>query len=94
MEKPVKVKILNNEYLIKSEEEDVEKIYKIAEYVNEKVKEINDNSEGLSEKKAVILTALNIAGDYFQVLKERDDLIDNIRQRSKALVCNIDSLIG
>jgi cell division protein ZapA (FtsZ GTPase activity inhibitor) len=94
LEKPIKVKILDNEYLIKSEEEDIEKVYKIAEFINEKVKEINNNSEGLSEKKAVILTALNIAGDYFQVLKERDDLIDNIRQRSKALVCNIDSLMG
>ena len=94
MEKPIKVKILDNEYLIKSEDEDIEKVYKIAEYINEKVKEINDKSEGLSEKKAIILTALNIAGDYFQVLKERDDLIDNIRQRSNAMVCNIDSLMG
>jgi cell division protein ZapA (FtsZ GTPase activity inhibitor) len=94
LEKPIKVKILDNEYLIKSEEEDIEKVYKIAEYINEKVNEINNNSEGLSEKKAVILTALNIAGDYFQALKERDDLIDNIRQRSKALVSNIDSSMG
>jgi cell division protein ZapA (FtsZ GTPase activity inhibitor) len=94
LEKPIKVKILDNEYLIKSEDEDVEKVYKIAEYINEKVKEINDKSEGLSEKKAIILTALNIAGDYFQVLKERDDLIDDIRQRSNAMVCNIDSLMG
>lgn len=94
MERPIKIKVLNNEYLIKSEEEDIEKVYKIAEYINEKVKEINDKSEGLSEKKAIILTALNIAGDYFQVLKERDDLIDNIRQRSNAMVCNIDSLMG
>ena len=94
MEKPIKVKILDNEYLIKSEDGDIEKVYKIAEYINEKVKEINDKSEGLSEKKAIILTALNIAGDYFQVLKERDDLIDNIRQRSNAMVCNIDSLMG
>lgn len=94
MEKPIKIKILDNEYLIKSEDEDIEKVYKIAEYINEKVKEINDKSEGLSEKKAIILTALNIAGDYFQVLKERDDLIDNIRQRSNAMVCNIDSLMG
>ena len=91
MEKPVKIRILDNEYLIKSEEEDIEKVYKIAEYVNEKAKEINDNSEGLSEKKTIILTALNIASDYFQVLKERDDMSANISQRSKALIHNIDS---
>ena len=94
MEKPVKVKILDNEYLIKSDEEDIEKVYKVAEYVNKKIKEINDNSEGLSEKKTAILTALNIAGDYFQALKERDDLLLNIRERSEALIYNIDSLMG
>jgi len=94
VQKPVKVKILDNEYLIKSDEEDIEKVYKIAEYVNKKIKEINDNSEGLTEKKAVILTALNIAGDYFQILKERDELLINIRKRSETLIYNIDSLMG
>lgn len=93
MEKPITVNILGNEYVIKSEE-DNEKVYKIAEYVNEKVKEINNNSEGLSEKRKVILIALNIANDYFQILKERDELITNIRQRSKALINNINSTIS
>jgi len=91
--KPIKVRILNNEYLIKSEE-DKEKVSKIAEYVDERLQEVNDNNEGLSEKKTVILAALNIASDYFQLLKERDDLLSNIRQRSMALISNIDSLMG
>ena len=93
MEKPVTVNILGNEYMIKSEE-DSEKVYKIAEYLNEKVKEIDDNTEGLSEKRKVILVALNIANDYFQALKERDELIATIRQRSKTLINNINSTIS
>jgi cell division protein ZapA len=93
LEKPITVNILGNEYVIKSEE-DSEKVYKIADYVNEKVKEINNSAEGLSEKRKVILVALNIASDYFQVLKERDELITNIRQRSKALINNINSNIS
>ncbi len=94
MDKPVKVRILNNEYLIKSEEGDIEEVHKIAEYVNEKVREINEISEGLSEKKTAILTALHIASDYFQVLKERDELKADIHKRSKALIHSIDSLMG
>lgn len=93
MEKPVTINILGNEYMIKSEE-DSEKVYKIAEYLNEKVKEIDDNTEGLSEKRKVILVALNIANDYFQALKERDELIAAIRERSKALINNINSTIS
>ena len=93
MERPIKVKILDHEYLIKSEE-DEDLVSKIAEYVNEKIEEVNENSEGLSEKKMAILAALNIASEYFQTKKERDDLLANVRQRSKALIYNIDSLMS
>lgn len=94
LHKPVKVRILDNEYLVKSEDEDMEEVHKIAEYVNEKIQETIERSEGLSEKKTVILAALHIASDYFQLLKERDDLLANIHQRSKALIYSIDSLKG
>jgi cell division protein ZapA len=89
---PIKVKILDQEYLIKSEE-DSEQVYRIAEYVNEKLREIKDNTEGLSEKKVAILAALTIASEYFQLLKERDDLSANIRQRTKTLIYTIDSVM-
>lgn len=92
MEKPIKIQIVDHEYLIKSEEDD-EIVSKIADYVNEKIKEIDDSSIGLSDKKTVILAALHIASDYFRLLKEHDTLIANIRQRSKALIFNIDSLL-
>jgi len=89
---PVKVRILDHEYLLKSDE-DVEQVYKIAEYVNKKLREVKDNTEGLSEQKTVILAALNIASDYFQLMKERDQLIASIRQRTGALINNIDSMM-
>jgi cell division protein ZapA len=93
LEKPITVNILGNEYVIKSEE-DSEKVCKIAEYVNEKIKEINIDSEGLSEKRKIILVALNIANDYFQALKERDELIISVQQRSSAIINNINSTIS
>jgi cell division protein ZapA len=93
LEKPINVSILGNDITIKSEE-DAEKIYKIAEYVNKKVKEIDEDASGLSDKRKVILVALNIANEYFQILKERDELITNIRQRSNALISNINSTIS
>ena len=91
--KQVKVKIHDQEYIIKSEENQ-EPLDRIADYVNEKLREIEDNTEGLSEKKMAILVALNIASDYFQVLKEREELSKNIRQRTESLIDHIDSAIG
>ena len=89
----VKVKILDHEYHVKSEE-DIEQVHRIAEYVNEKLREVKENAAGLSEKKTAILTALNIASEYFQLLKERDELLANIQQRTRAMIYNIDSMTG
>ena len=90
---PVKVRILDREYLVSSEE-DQEQVQRIAEYVNEKLKEVQDNTEGLSEKKTAILAALNIASEYFNLLKEKDDLLARLRQRTELLIHNIDSVMG
>lgn len=93
MAQPVKVRILDREYLVTSEE-DQEQVQRIAEYVNEKLREVRDSTEGLSEKKTAILAALNIASEYFQLSKEQDDLLARLRQRTELLIHNIDSVMS
>ena len=93
MDRSIKIKILDNEYLIKSKGNDTENVYKIAEYVNFKLKETDENSSGISEKKAAILTALNIASDYFNLLDERDKLLEEIQNKSQSLISVINSKI-
>jgi len=90
--KQIKVKIYDQEYVIKSDES-AEQLNRIADYVNDKLKEIEENTEGLSEKKMAILVALNIASEYFLAIKERDELSVNIRQRTEALLNNIESVM-
>lgn len=90
---PVKVKILDHEYFVKAEE-DEEQVHRIAQYVNERLKEIRENTEGLSEYRMAILAAMNIASEYFQVAKERDELLHAIKQRTRSLIYHIDSMIG
>lgn len=92
MGQPVKVIILGQEYLIKSDE-DGELVYRIAAYVNEKVDEIRAKSDGLSDKKIAILTALNIASEYFQLLDEREKLSADIHQRMKKIMISINDVI-
>jgi cell division protein ZapA (FtsZ GTPase activity inhibitor) len=90
---PVKVKILDHVYLVKSDEE-VETVLEIARYVDEKMREIKDRSGGLGDQKTAILAALDIASEYFQALRERDELLESIRHRTNALICHIDSMVG
>ena len=94
MDRSIKIKILDNEYLIKSKGNDTENVYKIAEYVNDKLRETDENSSGISEKKAAILTALNIASDYFNLLDERNKLLEEIQNKSQSLISVINSKIN
>ena len=89
--KQIKVKIYDQEYIVQSDESE-EQLNRIAAYVNDKLKEIQDNAKGLSEKKMAILAALNIASEYFQAIKERDELSTNIRQKTEALISNIEAV--
>ena len=89
----VRVKILDYEYLLKTDE-DEEQVKKIAEFVSERLREIKENTGGLSDSKVAILAALHIASDYFQLLKDNQDLVSNIRQRTESLIFNIDSTMG
>jgi len=90
---PVKIRIQNQDYLLQGESSE-ESILRLAQFVNDKLKEVEENTEGLSEKKAAILAALNIASEYFQVLQERDELLSRIRERTQALIESIESTMG
>ena len=90
---PVRVTILDRDYLVRSPDS-AEDVKKIAEYVNQVASEIRENTEGLSERKAAILTAMHIAGEYFQALKGLDDNNAQARQRIKAMIYDIDAAMG
>jgi cell division protein ZapA len=90
---PVKVRIRNAEYLVQGED-DEQQVQRIADFVNDKLKEIEQGTEGLSEKRTAILAALDIAGDYFQLLKEKENLLASLRRRTQSLIHSIDSVLG
>ena len=92
MEQPVKVRILDHEYLVRSDEGE-KQVQRVAEFVNERFKEIKDNTQGLSETKTAILAAFHIASEYFQALKDRDDLAKDVQERARAMNLQIDSII-
>ncbi len=85
MGEEVRVKIQNREFAVRGSD-DREQIQKAAAYVDNKLKEIRGATKGLSDDKTAILVALDIAGDYFQLVKEKEDLVAEINHRSKRLI--------
>lgn len=90
---PVKAKIGDFEFLVRGCERE-EDVRRIAEYVNKKLEEAGNSSGGRSGARVAMLAALNIASDYFQVLQERDEMLAKIRQRTEALIGQIDATIS
>jgi len=93
LEKLIRVRILDHEYVIKSDIAEVE-LQEIARYVDNKLREIKSETNGLSEKHIAILAAFDIANEYFQVQKKGVDTVRNIQKRAALLNNQIDSIVG
>lgn len=88
----ITIKIRDREYAIRGAD-DKERILKVAAYVNQKLKEISGSSRGLNDEKAAILAALDIAGDFFQLTKEKEDLLREINNRSQKLILSVNTVL-
>jgi cell division protein ZapA len=90
----IKVNIFGQVYTVRGEAGS-EYVYKLASYVDEKMERM---SEVLGDKNAshiAILTALNIADEYFQLLKIKDGADSTIVRKTKDLISMLDNgLVG
>jgi cell division protein ZapA len=84
----VRVEILGREYTIRSDEGE-ERVKKIAEYVDEKLKKISESTRTTSTLNAAILAAMDIANEYFEALEGRTHLhqrVEEIETKSGRLI--------
>ena len=86
----IKINILGKEYSIKS---DVEENYvnQITEYLNQKVEEVLKTTKTVATLNVLVLAAMDIANDYFQVRNLREELTDKVEEKSGSLIDYIDS---
>jgi len=88
------VKILDSNYKIACPADESEAVKKAAVFLDEKLREIKEGSD-LDEKKAAIITALNITNEYLKSLSNPqansadspslDDLTEEIKSQLKSL---------
>jgi len=95
MKSLVRVEIMGREYNIRSDEGE-ERVKKIAEYVDEKLRKIAEISKTTSTLNAAILAAMDIANEYFEALEGRTHLrqrMEEIETQSGRLIERINSKI-
>ena len=70
-QRDIRVKIFNSEYNLQGE--NAEKVERISDYVDGIMNRINNESPNQSEETIAVVSALNVAEEYF---KEKDLKID------------------
>ncbi len=85
-----KVEIMGREYTVRSDEGE-EWVQRIAEFVNAKIKEVSDHTKTISTLNIAILTALNIANDYFKLSEAQRSFNQKLESSSDRLLKLIDS---
>jgi len=86
----IEVTILGRKMLL-STESDEDYVREIAEYVNEKMESIRDQSGSTSSLNVAILTALDIADEYFKQVGLQKEICEKVDKQCLELVNYIDA---
>jgi len=81
-ETKVAVKILDEEYVVKGEE-DPEYIIALASYVDRKMSAIQQRNPHLGITKVAVLTALNIADELSKLQEDYDEILKQLAEEKK-----------
>jgi len=91
-EKLVKIKILDQEYRIKSSDED--QVLRVADYLNGEIEQIKRGSPILNRLDLMVMTAFKAASDYFQAKKELRRRQKEVDDRAGALTVKIEEILA
>lgn len=85
MKKRYDIKILGQELAVLSDAED-EQVANVVQFVNDKMQDIVQSSDGLRTVDVAILAALNITEDFLKLKGVNEDLCDQLQKRSETLI--------
>lgn len=88
-----KVVIFGEEYTVRSSD-DTEYVLNVAEYVDKKMREIAAKNNSMSPNKIAILTALNLAGELFDLKRKSGEDLSEVDSRAKNILEMLDKKLS
>lgn len=82
---PVKVNILDKEYLIACPEDEKAELMKSAAYLNRRMKEVRDSGKVVGADRIAVMVALNITHELLQASESADDIARLVEDRIEAM---------
>ena len=91
--KPVRVSILDKEYLISCPDDEREQLYAVVDFVNEKLLEVKGSGNVLGTERIVIMATLNIANELLAYKRKNKDYTESVDSIVKRLQTKIDGVL-
>ena len=91
--KPASVIIHDKEYLISCTEREREQLYDAVEFLNEKMREINEIGNVVGTERVAVMAALNIANEFLAYKNEKADYTSRVGDTIQRLQGKIDSAL-
>lgn len=90
MKKTYKIRILNHDFQIRSDSDEMY-VNQVVDYVNQKVSEAMTGAKSAAPVNLAILTALNIADEFFRERRDLRAKIQHLEMRTESLIEMIDA---
>ena len=91
--KPVRVSILDKDYLISCLDDEREQLYAVVDFVNEKLLEVKGSGSVLGTERIVIMATLNIANELLAYKRKNKDYTESVDSIVKRLQTKIDGVL-
>ena len=91
---PVKVTILNNDYLIGCKEDEKEELMLSVEFLNNKIAEQNSKGKNSGNENTAVLVALNIVNEHLKLKKKNIISSKVLDQRVTKMQAKIDAALS
>ncbi len=88
--KPMRIHILDKEYLVACPDHEREALFASAEFLSEKMKEIRDTGKVVGADRIAVMAALNMAHELLEHKTTKDDYQHAISSRIRALQEKLD----
>lgn len=88
------IEILGKPYPIRCLETELESLKQAADYINKKMREIQETGKALNLERVAIMAALNIAHDFLQLDQQKEGVMSKINQRISRLQEKLDAAIN
>ena len=88
------IEILGKFYSVRCPESELPSLQQSAQYLNQKMLEVQESGKAINLERIAIISALNITHQFLQQDQQKDSVMDKINKRINSLLEKTDSAIN